>query len=425
MKRFYSIILVFLLLVVTVSAEIRPVKVKWKDCVDLALKNNPGLQSAREKYNAAKADLERARSGYYPQISADASYARKKTDSAGNRSDSLNEYSYSLSAKQLLFDGFKSSSGINAARKGISEQENSYNVASSEARVSLRTAFVQLIKAQESHVIAISITLRRKDNRDLVKLRYDSGMEHRGALLTAEANFAKAKVDEAQALRDIDLARQALATAIGLERNNGLEASGDMLIDDKYQAIPDFNILAANHPSMSVIAAQREAARYNIEAARSGNYPGIYASASAGRKGQAFPPSSTELSVGLSASMPLFEGGSTAYQVCSAKAKYNQLVADEKKQLNSIVLSMQQKWTALRQAIDAVSVEEQYLTAATERSKIAQAQYSIGMIQFDNWILIEDELVRARKSCLEAKVTALISEAEWQGAQGVTLDYDR
>ncbi|MDD4202596.1 MAG: TolC family protein, partial [Candidatus Omnitrophica bacterium] len=43
---------------------------------------------------------------------------------------------------------------------------------------------------------------------------------------------------------------------------------------------------------------------------------------------------------------------------------------------------------------------------------------------FDDWIIIEDNLVNAEKSFLDAQASMLIAEAYWIQAIGGTLDYD-
>jgi outer membrane protein TolC len=65
------------------------------------------------------------------------------------------------------------------------------------------------------------------------------------------------------------------------------------------------------------------------------------------------------------------------------------------------------------------------LTATEERSKIAQAQYSIGLMSYDNWTIIEDDLVSAKKNLLNAQAAALLAEANWILAKGETLEHEK
>ena len=72
----------------------------------------------------------------------------------------------------------------------------------------------------------------------------------------------------------------------------------------------------------------------------------------------------------------------------------------------------------------ASPVPPKVLTAAQERAKIAEAQYSIGLVSYNDWIIIENNLVSAKTSFVNAQLAALVAEANWVQAKGGTLDYD-
>jgi hypothetical protein len=74
-------------------------------------------------------------------------------------------------------------------------------------------------------------------------------------------------------------------------------------------------------------------------------------------------------------------------------------------------------------AIDNVKVQKKFLVADEERAKIAEGQYSLGLIQFDSWTIIEDSLVKAKKAFIDAEASALQAEAGWIQAKGETLEY--
>ena len=65
------------------------------------------------------------------------------------------------------------------------------------------------------------------------------------------------------------------------------------------------------------------------------------------------------------------------------------------------------------------------MEAAQERARIAEAEYSIGLLIYDNWIIIENNLVTAKRTFLSTERDALIAEANWVQAKGETLDHDR
>ena len=70
-------------------------------------------------------------------------------------------------------------------------------------------------------------------------------------------------------------------------------------------------------------------------------------------------------------------------------------------------------------------MQKKFLEAVNERAKIASAQYESGLISFDDWIIIENNLVTYKKSHLNAQADMLDAEAYWIQAIGGTLEYDQ
>ena len=185
---------------------------------------------------------------------------------------------------------------------------------------------------------------------------------------------------------------------------------------------PDFENLTEYHPFLLGISAQREAARLGIKSARADFIPQVYVDANAGRIGSEWPPDEDEWSVGVGLSFPLFRGGRRIGEVSRNKALFKQAQADEQSSRDSIILSLEDTWTRLQDAIDRVKVQRKFLAAAEERAKITEAQYSTGLNSFDNWTIIEDDLVRAKKSFLDAQANALYAEANWNQAKGENIE---
>ena len=121
----------------------------------------------------------------------------------------------------------------------------------------------------------------------------------------------------------------------------------------------------------------------------------------------------------------MYEGGSRTAEVSRATAELNRTRADERSERDSVVLALEETWTDFQDAVDRVLVRQKFFEAARERAKIARAQYANGLISFDNWTIIEDDLVRDQKAFLEAQADALNAEALWIQAKGGTLEYEQ
>jgi outer membrane protein TolC len=412
------IVLSFLCLIIT-GARAEDT-LTWEDCVKEAQKNHPDLISSREALNQTKANKAITTSNLLPQISSSLSEKTSRTTSATQ----TDTYSYSVTGEQLLFDGLKTPYDIASASEDVKSAQYNYEVISSNVRLRLRTAFVELLKAQEFLSIAEDIAKRRKQNVELVKLRYEAGREHMGSLLTAQANLAQAEFEVAQAKRNISVAQRKLTKELGRSSLTPLEVAGDFKIEYSNRLKPDFEYLTDNTPLLKELIAKKQAAGFELKSAKADFFPQVYANASAGKTASDWPPDKNQWSVGLSLSLPIFEGGSRIAQVSKAKSALNQAQADERSGRDGVILTLEETWTDLQEAIDEVSVEEKFLQATRERAKISQAQYSTGLTSFDDWTIIEDELVRTKKSFLDAQANALDAQAYWIQAKGGTLEYE-
>ncbi len=393
----------------------------WHDCVEEANKNHPDIVSAREGVNQSRAIEDSAASPLSPQVGLDVGIIPFGESSTGTSQ----HYSYGISGSQLLYDGSKTTNQVNEARQNSASSQFSYQVTSSNVRLRLRNAFVDLLKEQELLKITGDIAVRRRDSLELIRLRYEAGREHKGALLTAEANLAQAEADVLQARRSIDLAQGRLNKELGRTQFVPVPIEGNLEVSDNQTDQPDFGQLAATTPFLLELTARKESAAYNVLSSKADFFPKVFAKADIGRSESTWPPGNSSWSAGVTLSLPLFDGGNRRASVKQAESVLGQAMEDERSGRDSVILTLHETWVSLQNALANVEVQRKFLESAKARSRISEAQYSNGLISFDDWIIIEDTLVRTEKNFLEAHVNALIAEADWVQAKGGTLDNEK
>ena len=400
-----------------VRADMLP-ELSWEDCVQEAVRNHPDLAAAREKLNQNKAQKDITRAGALPQLNSSLSASR--SNSTGK--SQTRTYAHEVTGKQLLFDAFKTSNDIAAAQEDVRAAKYNYQVVSSNVRLRLWTAFIDLLSAQESLKVVEGIAQRRRQSLDLIFLRYQGGREHKGSLLTAQANLAQADFDVQQAKRNVDLSQRRLSKELGRAEFMPMAAKGALETKDFDPVPPDFEQLVGTVPFLKELAAQKEAARFGVQSARSDFFPRVYVNAGAGKTDSSWPPGRNEWSAGLSLTFPLFEGGAQQAQLSKARSAFNASRAEEQSGRDGMILTLAGTWTQWQDDASHVDVQKKFLEASQVRGKIAEAQYSTGLISFNDWIIIEDDLVKNEKAFVQAKTNALISEADWLQAKGQTLD---
>ena len=424
MKKYFTSLLLLIFLCASLGKVGAEEALTWKDCIKEAAKHHPDLIAAEEVVVQSVAEKKITASTLYPQIDAslDASTARSANDKqVATKADS---YNYGVSGTQLIFDGTKTINNVRAAGETINASKQAFKFTSVTVRYNLRSAFIDLLRTQENLNITQQIFDIRRSNLELITLRYESGLEHKGALMTAQADSASANYQINQAKRNVEVAQRKLTKEMGREQLVPMLIKGGFEVKEAVKNKPDFAVIAQKHPSLLQIVAQKNSAQYGVKSAFANFSPTLTAQSGANKNGTEWSPRGDQWNLGLSLSMPIFEGGLRLAQVSQAKALLIQLKENERSTRDGIVLTLEQSWAALQDAVENVGVERQQLEATEVRSKISQAQYSIGFISFDNWTIIEDNLVQAKSTYLNAQAQALLAEAKWIQAKGETLEYE-
>lgn len=410
----------FLFLVVFVGL-LQAQSITWSECVSLASANNNTLRLARERVVAQQESVNGSWSGLWPHLSlgANTQHAENTRENASQptKSDSVG---YNLSLKQSLFDGFKTYNEAQAADKNLQAAEYDLFVTDATVRLSLRSAFINLLKAQEQKSLADVIVARRAQNFALIKLRYDGGREHKGALLLARADLNQAEADVVQAERAIKLAQRKLVSIIGGENLAYTVTENSPVLN--LAETPDFAKIASTSPQLRQLEAKLDAAKFSAIAVKGQQFPQIYASYQTGKSGDSWPPEDSSWSLGGSLSFTAFDGNANGASLARAESTIKQADLQILDGRQTVELTLAQSWTELENAQENLTIQQSFLLAAQERSRIAGSQYAVGLISFEDWSRIEDSLVSSEKALVNSRASVLLAEAAWIQACGGGLN---
>ena len=388
------------------------------DCLAEAAANNPDLAASVAAAEKARYDYKASYGDMLPQVSANAGGSRSGAESADDGSSTTRDSaSYGVSASQSLYTGGRNLAAVDAAAARLKSVEADLAERRATLSSDVRSAFASLLFAQEQVTLAREIARRRTENLDLIQLRYEGGREHKGAFLLTQASSRDAEFGVAQAERYHAVARRQLARVLGRDESEGVEVVGK-LEAGKPDAEADFEALAADTPAHWRAVAQLLVARAGVESAKSQYFPEIAAKASAGRNGEDWMPEQDEWFVGLTMSFPFFQGGKNVMNVRGARAELARVEAVLRAADADIVANLQKALADYADAVDQAGVNAAYLEAEEVRAEIGRSQYASGMISFEDWDRIENDLISSQKSDLAGRRNAVTAEANWEKAQG-------
>lgn len=401
----------------TLGAEV----LTWEDCVQEAAQNNPDLAAAQAAVHQARFQYQASYGNFLPQLSLDLGYDRANSTTnlqpftAG--SDIQEQYRLGLTARQNLFSGLRNRAELERTRAELEASEANLLAAKAQVGFDLKSAFAQALFAQEQLKLAEAIASRRKENVRLLEIRYEAGREHKGSFLRSKAAYRQAEFELSQAKRAVKVAQRSLARVLGRSEFGEITVSGDFKVSPT--GMPqDFHALALQTPVYRQPAAQARAAQAGVIIARGQFYPEIAATGSVSRLGDAWPPDTDRWLVGAVLSFPLFSGGRDYFGLQGARAEERRAQENLHSAEYRILLDLEQTFAALQDGVERAEVQKGFLNAAEVRAEIARSQYTSGLLSFEDWDIIENDLITTQKQMIASQRDMVIAEADWERAQG-------
>ncbi len=403
------------LLPALVAAQALGEPLAWEESLRQAATTNPDLRAAQDNLRATEMDVRGAGSGFLPRLSG--SVAKTDTTTPASTTIGTPDYSTALTASQNLFAGFRDQASVAQARANRAVAEANLRTARARLSFDLKSAFAALRSADDALLLSADILRRREQNLRLVELRYESGRENKGSLYLSQATLSQARFELLQAEQTLRVAQAQFARVLGRDDPQALRLAGEVPI-----AVPptqvDFVQAVQNTPDQQRAVAQVEAAKAGVDIASSTFWPSLDLSGTASRTGNDWFPEDRRNSVSLSLTVPIFSGGKDYYGVRSAGARESAAEASREGLIRQLRAQLEQSYAGYVQAVAKLGVDEDFLKAATARAEIARSKYSNGLMSFEDWDIIENDLINRQKAVLQSRRDRVTAEAAWELALG-------
>ncbi len=385
----------------------------WDQAIGLVRQGNADLNASRASIEQSHDNVNTAWGLFLPTVTATASVQKSNTyDRADDDTDSAR-----LNLSQNLFRGFGDKARVDQARKLLDAAKASYDLTQAQVSAQLKTSFQNLVIYERFVLLQDDIIARRQTNLELVTLRFEGGRENKGNVLLSQANLNQARLDRLVAANSVEAARLSLARVLGDESFKFGGVAGVVPVGVPPLKV-DFEGLASQAPELRQALANAQAAEENVRVARSSLLPSLDLTASAGRFGNQFLPQNDQGAVALGLTIPLFQGGRAYYGMRAAQSAAVSAEASRLSALRSKIVSLRQAYNSFVEAVEQENVAQSFVTAAETRAKIARSQYNTGLISFQEWDLIESDLVTRQRNALTSQNNRVAAEANWEQAQG-------
>ncbi len=406
------------LVVSAVTVQARPLSLT--SAVETAMANRPSLIKAKLSVQSAKDRMTQAYATYLPEVTAtgDYTYQRTRADINGGGSNVgvTDQTDASVQASIKLFDLGQRNWSVASSRRGYESALEAYRDEKQQTILTVSQAYMDAYLAKRIYEVRAQQLERTNKEAEMIRAQVAEGASAKKNLLQAEASAANAQVDLLKADTNAQTALTNLAVAMGLNAKEDWELNLPAITPNLQSNTPDAvlelkgstpdeqaKVAMTNRPDMRMSRLSTEISRLSYKTTSANAGVTVQGNASAGYK---FSPNDTDTStVMVSASIPLYDGGSSKAQKSAAKSDYDSAKQSEHNLELQVLaelenLRLEQKNAALR------------LTAAQSALDVSKSNYDSAQESLSEGVGTIVEVLTARAAYTDAQVSLAQAQSD-------------
>lgn len=396
--------------------------------------SNPELRKSAADRDAAFEKINEARSPLLPQLGLGADYTYSNGYRDANGIDS-NATSASLQLTQTLFDMSKWRA-LSLQEKSAGIQDVTFQTDQQTLILNTATAYFNVLSA----IDALSFTEAQKQaiyrQLDQTTQRFNVGLVAITDVQNARSQYDTVLADEVTARNNLDNAVETLRQVTGNYYPELASLNVDGFKTNKPQAVNAL-LKEAENRNLALLQARltQDLAREQIRLAQDGHLPTLDLNASTGISDTSYSGSKTNTSqyddsnlgqnkIGLSFSLPLYQGGQVNSQV--KQAQYNFVGASEQLESahRSVVQTVRSSFNNINASISSINAYKQAVISAQSSLDAMEAGYSVGTRTIVDVLDATTTLYNAKQQLSSARYNYLINQLNIKAALGTLNEQD-
>ena len=396
--------------------------------------SNPELRRSAADRDAAFEKINEARSPLLPQLGLGADYTYNNGYRDANGVDS-NVTSGSLQLTQTLFDMSKWRN-LSLQEKSAGIQDVTYQTDQQTLILNTATAYFRVLSAIDtlSYVEAQKQAIYRQ--LDQTTQRFNVGLVAITDVQNARSQYDNVLANEVTARNNLDNAVEQLRQVTGNYYPELASLNVDGFKTNKPQAVNAL-LKEAENRNLTLLQARlsQDLAREQIRLAQDGHLPTLDLTASTGVSDTSYSGSKTNTSqyddsnmgqnkIGLSFSLPIYQGGMVNSQV--KQAQYNFVGASEQLESahRSVVQTVRSSFNNINASISSINAYKQAVVSAQSSLDAMEAGYSVGTRTIVDVLDATTTLYNAKQQLANARYTYLINQLNVKSALGTLNEQD-
>lgn len=400
-----------------------------EEVVTQGLSDNPDVQRTINARNAVYQEVRQAKAGYLPTVEVTAGFGYEWTNNtttraSGNGDVELDRGEAGLSIRQMIFDGYATSSEVSrqqaraiSADKRLIETAESYALDAARSYIELNRRNTLLQQAKETLFNHVKIY-------DRIKRRSESGLGALASIQQAEGRLALAEVNVLAAENNM------LDAKANFERVTGQQAPEVMIYPELLNVtIPSTldeatQAALSNHPTLQVAEADALAAVAQYDAAKRNYYPRVdfEVDRTWNNNLDGVDGFNEDLTAMFRMRYNLYNGGADQARVRQTQHQIEEAKAIQNNSQRDVLQSIELSWNAHSILSRQLPHLEQHVASSQKTRNSYLKQFNIGQRSLLDLLDTENEVFSSKNDLTNALHDHLSAQYRVMNGMGVLLD---
>lgn len=416
----------------TNSGEEEPI-LTLQAALDLGLCHNPQLRMSWSDIKLQASQVGQAKAAYLPQVSASVMPQRSIThynSQNGRTSETTQSTSAYIGLSWRILDFGTRSATLEAAYYQLAGAIHSQNETLQKSIIGILQSYYEALTKKSEWQARVETTELAEQTLASAQRRLENGAGSKNDLLQAQSSLSRSKLEATKAQGEYQKATASLVFMIGLPAettvalDNTLEtdmqAMLDVTLNKQQKTLVELGLqewltqAKYAHPSIAAARARWNASQAEVKAVSAQGLPTIDVGANYYRNGRptdsASNIKSSETSLAVTITIPLFTGFESTYRVRGAQAQAERARLEMEGIEQQVMLEIIHTHADAQAAWKNLTEAENFYTAALEARASSQRQFENGVIDIT-------QVIQAQSFLVDANLQRIQAHAQWQIAK--------
>jgi outer membrane protein TolC len=405
-----------------------------KDAIRTAMMNNLAIRIQEEEVEYAKGNVTYATSEFMPQINGKYDYVYNSSvlysnALPGHRVDTRvytgfkNDNAIGITATETVYNGGANVANLKEAKISLKIARETLRAAKLDIEFETKRLFYGLLLAYETRRIAQDLVDQAVAHYEEVRSMYSQGTASRYDLLVSRVKISTTlpqliSADNATQLIKAELKKLLVIDLLDPILFDGRLKHREVLIEEQKFLTDAY----ADNPQMRIKILGVDLNKWAIEFAKAGWLPQVSANFSGMYRTDNLinmvNPQHGIYALGVSATMPIFDGFATMGKVEEARAKYNQARYRKQDFADQLAVDVLSACLDIRKAKSLIDAETDSVVKAREALRLSEVRYrngvGINLEVFDS----EVSLAQVEQSLAQAEYDYIMGKAQLDRLMG-------